>query len=112
MQGERPWAKPFDTAEILPLEPIRPARAAARPPTTPPEAPINVIDGERTSFRMPDPAIAAAAALIRQAEVRPAAPAAPAPRAIDDATSPEFAALIARVKASAPRLRALAAAGH
>ncbi len=112
MQGDRPWAKPFDTAEILPLEPIRPARAAARPPTTPPEAPMNVIDGERTSFRMPDPAIAAAAALIRQADVRLAAPAAPAPRAIDDATSPEFAALIARVKASAPRLRALAAAGH
>ncbi|MNK68393.1 Bacteriophage replication protein GPA [compost metagenome] len=111
-QGDRPWAMPFDSEEILPLEPFRPTRAGRRAPTAPPKEQIHVIDGERTTFRMPDAGIAAAAALIRQAEVRPAAPAAPAPRAIDDASSPEFAALIARVKASAPRLRALAAAGH
>ncbi|MCR8956299.1 hypothetical protein M0765_000705 [Variovorax sp. S2] len=87
-QGDRPWAKPFDSEEILPLEPFRPARATRRPPAALPKEQIHVIDGERTTFRMPDAGIAVAAALIRQAEVRPAAPAAPAPRAIEDASSP------------------------
>ncbi|WP_431274248.1 replication endonuclease [Variovorax ureilyticus] len=105
--GDLPWPKVHDTDEILPL-------ASKKPPPAPPAEPIYVIAGERTTFRMPDPGIAAAAALIRQAEVRPpaAAAAVPAPRAIDDIASPEFAAFAARVKAGAARLRALAAASH
>lgn len=115
LHGDDPWPKAYDSPEILPLEPLKPARGARRPPPAASEAPVYVIHGERTSFRMPDPAIAEAAALIRRAQARPVEPeppAASAPNPLDDIDSPEFAAIAARAKAGAARLRALAAAGH
>lgn len=109
MHGDQPWPKTHDTLEIVPPRPPEGPQTTRRPPPAPAETPVYVIDGQRTTFRMPDPGIAAAAAQIRAAEALPGTPATPAPRPLDDITSPEFAAFAARVKAGAARLRAL---GH
>jgi hypothetical protein len=83
MRGVRPWPKAHDSLEIEPPEP-RPTTATA------PVEQINHIAGERTTFRMPE-----------------CVQIAPAARPADD-----LGALFARMKAFAPQLQALRAAGQ
>ena len=87
MRGDLPWPKAHDTLEIEP-----PAPRKAAPPA--PIKQVNHIAGERTTFRMPE--------CVRIAPATPAA----APPAND------LDALLARMKAFAPVMRELAAAGR
>jgi Bacteriophage replication gene A protein (GPA) len=81
MRGGRPWPKAYDSLEIEPSD----------PPTAIQQAPVeqtHYIDGERTTFRMP--------------ECVQIAPAVPAANHLD--------ALLARMKAFTPHMRELSAA--
>ncbi len=92
IQGDRPWPKTADTDEIEPSPTPAATKRAAAPAA---DAPIHLIHGERTTFRMPTH--------VRTTPIeRPDAPAAPA----DDG----FDALVARMKAFAPRWREITSA--
>ena len=86
MRGGEAWPKAFDTLEIEAPEPPKTATPA-------PADQIHDIEGERTTFRMP-----------RCVQIAPAAPAASTANSLD--------ALLARMKAFAPQLRELSAAGQ
>lgn len=101
LQGDRPWPKPFDTLEIEPQRPTAPAQQAAAPHAGPA---FHVIDGERTTFRMPTHVCITAGEHEIRRDAAPALPAAPAGEA--------FGVLVARMKAFAPRWRELVATTH
>ncbi|KAF1021861.1 MAG: hypothetical protein GAK30_01550 [Paracidovorax wautersii] len=98
LQGDKPTQPDFTTAEIAEIRAESRRAAIAKAPRPAPEPEIHVIDGIRTTFRMPARAQATAAAC-------PATTATPAqPAARDD-----VAAISARLKALPPALRALLA---